>query len=195
MGQSSGSRGGLCPSVLYILGRPKHKHCPCCPSTTWFDLSGLQSHVGQGNLARSTWFLPPSDLTQVLGPSLPSGGWRGRDQHLAPHGRLCLCSNNYASVPSLRMSPRGICALDPCPEQRQLSRNKTVPYPASHHSPAPPRRVLLESQPATGLHCQLSLLLLPAHQVRPNSQHRPTNKQMFEKGCLLIRKITSSVDE
>lgn len=102
---AAGWGGGLCPGVPYILRCPKHKHCPCCPSTTWFDLSGLQSHPGQGNLASCTWFLPPSDLIQVLGPSLPTGRWRGGDGHKAPLMTMAGCASapGFCPLPKKRV--------------------------------------------------------------------------------------------
>ena len=190
-------------------------------------MSGLQSHPGQGNLACSTWFLPPSDLIQVLGPSLPTGRWRGGD---GPQVPLAGCACSRLLSPPQGKSPRDICALDPCLEQGQLSRNKTGSHPATHCFPTQLSRVLLDSQYATeaplpaapaaaavppaqtsawgcfleppSLHdarSGTSLLHGPNTRtiqlIRTNSQHRPMNKQVFEKGHLLIRKITPSTDE
>ena len=178
-------------------------------------------------LACSTWFLPPSDLIQVLGPSLPTGRWRGGD---GPQVPLAGCACSRLLSPPQGKSPRDICALDPCLEQGQLSRNKTGSHPATHCFPTQLSRVLLDSQYATeaplpaapaaaavppaqtsawgcfleppSLHdarSGTSLLHGPNTRtiqlIRTNSQHRPMNKQVFEKGHLLIRKITPSTDE
>lgn len=185
-------------------------------------MSGLQSHPGQGNLACSTWFLPPSDLIQVLGPSLPTGRWRGGDGYQAPHGRLCLCSRLLS--PPQEKSPRDICALIPArvsclgtrlgltlpptvspPNSGDSQRTIEAPVPAAPAAATVPpaqmsaRGCFLEFPSLHDARSGTSLLHSPNTRtiqlIRPNSQHRLMNKQVFEKGYLLIRKTTPSTDE